>query len=322
MAEKHNHEGRESESHVIIITPTYDRIVKFDDQPRIKHLERLAGVLKECCDQYQDLRLTWIVVEDDDHLHDDAKEVLKRLEDRTKPQIHASASKPSLTIEYLHVGPTNVYGNKQRAHGLDFVVEQKMTGVCIFCDDDNWYTPTLFNMISQTERVSVHCVGNLGRFGIERPVVNSEKKILAWDAGWLSRKFPVDNAGYAFHTSMLATQNIDEERFQGRYRFPQLEFGGETEFIESLVGSSDEIQVFDIENIHAAHDIPLHQQYPTQQTIFQTYVYNFFCWAADMECRISGGRSSSIAVTSILWVAWKCQKLWQCRWSSLLEWNE
>lgn len=70
-------------------------------------------------------------------------------------------------------------------------------------------------------------VGNLGSNHVERPfAVNG--MCVGFDSDWLERKFPVDTAGFAVHTSL--TRKLK----QGWY--PNPEFGGETEFLQALEG--------------------------------------------------------------------------------------
>ena len=89
--------------------------------------------------------------------------------------------------------------------------------------------------IRKVKQVAVLPVGNLGPNGIERPIV-VDGKIVAWDCGWSSRQYPVDMAGFAFHSDLL--RNIEKPFWNvsgGR--------GGENEFLQRIVPENYELEV-------------------------------------------------------------------------------
>ena len=110
---------------------------------------------------------------------------------------------------------------------LNHISESSCDGVVYFIDLNSYYEPTIFDEIRKTMFVSVFPVGNLGPNGIEGPIVRNSQ-IVAWDAGWKERKYPVSLSGFAF-SSHLLKKDIDQF-------WPNKENGGETEFLEKLVG--------------------------------------------------------------------------------------
>ena len=68
---------------------------------------------------------------------------------------------------------------------------------------------------------------------------------------WLERKYPVDMAAVAFHSSIL-----DEIRGE---LFSYTERGGETEFLESFVQSTEEFELLcdDCSQCYVWHNVPL-----------------------------------------------------------------
>lgn len=188
---------------LIVVTATYNRPGRM---PMMAHL-------KSHLDERDDVR--WIVVED------------------------AAEKDPELGdflpgyATHLHFGPTKDGGNAQRNLALEHIRSEDMTGVVYNADDDNKYDPRLFDEVVKTKRLSMFPVGNLGPHGVERPIILNGK-FARWEADWAERRFPVDMAGFAFHSDMLKGLESPLWGNSGR--------GGESEFISKLVASEDEIE--------------------------------------------------------------------------------
>ncbi|MEI8348983.1 MAG: glycosyltransferase family 2 protein [Candidatus Omnitrophota bacterium] len=212
---------------LIIITPTYPRA------NRIACLDRCANVFKKVDE------LLWIVIEDGAALNEEVTQLLKQ---------------SGINHIYLHFGPTRCWGNEQRNHALEYIRDNNIKGIVYLADDDNYYDPRLFTEIRKTKKVSIFPVGNLGPNGIERPVI-SGGKIIGWDAHWLDRKFPVDMAGFAFNADIL--QGLEGQPWN--YCPADKRRGGESEFLERLVATSDELEVLcdSCTRCYAWHNLPL-----------------------------------------------------------------
>jgi len=191
---------------IILITCTYKR------PGRINCLQR-------CIRTFRTIKnVIWIVVEDSRTLDDKIKHMLK---------------KSKISHVYLCAGPTNDLGHEQRNMALTYIRDKNIKGIVYNADDDNFYKRRLFNEIEKTKKMSVFPVGNLGPRNIERPIVK-DNKIISWDSGWKTRKFPVDMAGFAFDSALLSSLKNPLWNHKGR--------GGETEFIEKSINSSDELE--------------------------------------------------------------------------------
>lgn len=269
---------------VFVITPTYERAVKSDGQPRDCHLARVAHAIDE-----SGAVACWIVVEDAAQPSTSVQTVLRKY--------------PGVKSVHFAHGPTRQFGNAQRGAGLQHVLDSEGPGMVVFADDDNLYDARYFDLIA-TAGAAAHsrgqdmlalAVGCLGPWRIERPY-HISGRVVGWDASWIERRFPLDTAGFAVHTRALrdvplfeatnplttaleaelaaATENGDSEetrhqlrarleRARRGQRYPDPAFGGETEFIETLVAPSG--QPLSMSSISAAcddvlvfHDPPLH----------------------------------------------------------------
>jgi len=188
---------------IIFVTITHER-------PGRIHM---MGHLKSILDERDDVE--WVVVEDADSKSPELAAFLP-------PYAH-----------HLHFGPTRDWGNEQRNAALEYIHDTGMEGIVYNADDDNKYDPRLFDEIKRTKRVSMLPVGNLGPYGVERPVVINGK-FRRWEAGWTERKYPVDMAGFAFHSGMLKEMKKPFWKHSGR--------GGESEFISRLVESTESLE--------------------------------------------------------------------------------
>lgn len=188
---------------IIVVTITHKRPGRI---PMMAHL-------KSMLDGRDDVR--WIVVED-------AAEKDPELADFLPPY-----------ATHLNLGPTRDMGNLQRNLALEHIADSSMEGVVYNADDDNKYDPALFDEILKTKRISMFPVGNLGPHGVERPIIINGR-FARWDAFWTERKFPVDMAGFAFHSDALKEMSRPLWDYRGR--------GGESEFISRIIESTDEIE--------------------------------------------------------------------------------
>lgn len=191
--------------HLNIITCTYKR----NDIDRIQLLNHLKNILT----QTQNIR--WIVVDDNDQ-HD--KELSDFLPDFAK---------------YLFVGPSRDKGHIQRNLALEYIYDNHLDGLIYNADDDNRYDPNILKILRQTKKFSILPVGNLGPNLVEKALL-IDGKFKGWDSGWIERKYPVDMAAFCFDYKLLSSLSKPLWNFTG--------LGGESEFIDKLVNSVDEIE--------------------------------------------------------------------------------
>ena len=210
---------------LLVVTPTHDRA------DRMAYLERCLSLFSQVSD------LHWIVIED---------------AAAPSPDVAQLLAQSGISHEYLATGPTRRWGNAQRDLALRHIRDNGLQGVVYLADDDNWYQTQLFKELGRVKRVAILPVGLLGPWGIERPILRGGR-IVGWRAHWKSRRFPVDMAGFAFDAALLPPIDGPIWTYGGR--------GGESEFLERLVTSADELEVlFDQgRRCYVWHDLPLGQ---------------------------------------------------------------
>lgn len=237
-----------SQEQLIIITPTYAW------KKRTPYFKRLIRILQKTGN------LFWMIIEDEKTPDASLEEHLK---------------KSGLNYLYHAFGPTRDYGTSQRNYALTFIRDQGINGVVYVADDDNDYKPALFPLLQKTIRVSVFPVGHLGARGIEQPLLENGK-IVGWDAGWKERTYPLDWAGFAFHSRVLRTikdpilkgvnylQAVQEGVVpaglsdQERIHWLRSHKDGESEFLEKIVNSKEEFEILTRKCL-VWHNQPLHE---------------------------------------------------------------
>lgn len=219
---------------LLIVTATYER------PGRLEYISRVSDSLRGVPD------LLWIVAEDDNQLNKNVGRFLK---------------KSQICYSYLAAGKTRDMGNTPKSKAFEYIVQSQLLGVVYVADDDNYYDRRLWGEVRKTGKVMVFPVGNLGPDGIERPVVENGK-IVEWRANWKSRKYPLDWAGFSFSSALLPSlrqpflgrkmtqseNSADQSIFlkcdvQERKRLLAEYYEGESEFIEKLIDSPDELEI-------------------------------------------------------------------------------
>ena len=208
---------------ILVVTPTYDR------PGRMAFLERCLATFRRVPG------LQWIVVEDG-AAH--------------APQVAELLTESGVNHAYLAHGPTRAWGNAQRDFALRHIRDSGMQGIVYLADDDNYYQEPLFAELRKLQRVGVVPVGLLGPFGIERPVLRAGR-IVGWSAHWKSRRFPLDMAAFAFDAELMKAISGPIWTYSAR--------GGETEFLERLIGSPDQLEILcdGCRRCYVWHDLPL-----------------------------------------------------------------
>jgi hypothetical protein len=208
---------------ILVVTPTYDRPGRI-------------ALLKRCIEAFCDVAdLHWIVVEDGAAPH---------------PAVADLLAESGIRHTLLAHGPTHAWGNAGRDTALRHIRDHDLPGIVYLADDDNYYEGPLFAELRRVKRVGVLPVGLLGPSGIERPILRGGR-IAGWSAHWKSRRFPVDMAGFAFNATLLRGFSGPIWTYRAR--------GGETEFLERLVASADELEILcdGCRRCHVWHDLPL-----------------------------------------------------------------
>jgi hypothetical protein len=205
--------------YINIITCTFER----DFINRLSLLDHLKNILSK-----QD-RVRWFVVDDTD-----------------SPDQNLVNFLPEFAT-YMFIGPSRDKGHKQRNLALEYIYDNRLDGLIYNADDDNKYHPDIFKCLKKTKKFSVIPVGNLGPNGVEKAILNNGQ-LQSWDAGWNTRKYPLDMASFCFDSSLLYRLNKPFWDFKG--------LGGESEFIEKIIDSPEEIEflLHEDSNIYVWHN--------------------------------------------------------------------
>ena len=120
-----------------------------------------------------------------------------------------------------------------------------MMGVVYFGDDDNTYDLRLFPALRETKTVGVLPVGFTGMGTHERCIVNRTTGLIMSMASGFNqrRKFPIDMAGFAFHTDLLLPNNTKRPHSHRKVRFNWMWEPGslETRFMEQLAKKRSDV---------------------------------------------------------------------------------
>ncbi|KAK4049338.1 hypothetical protein OIO90_005467 [Microbotryomycetes sp. JL221] len=243
------------ESTVYVVTPTYDRLTRFADLLQVGQALQLASL---------DTNVLWIVVEDSNELD---RAVAHLLNELGVPHVYFSH-------QQTRAGPHR--GVDQRNAALDLIKSRQQSGKpdaggpVYFLDDDNAIRSRLVTSLAKLPRdtYTVFHVGNQGYFGLEGPVVDNVRKrggdgkIVQWCCDLCRRRWNVDMAGFAFHSSLLlpsASASV-KSLLSGRHiKFSQASEAGflETDLLSAIEQSSQAQLVLSktlLETVHVWHD--------------------------------------------------------------------
>lgn len=182
-----------TDSNLIIITPTYTRITRIPDMLNIG-----TSIVES------KIPILWIIIEDSENIDDEIIELLKDL--NIKNFIYVSKKTNPKMKSYLR-------GITQRNYALQIIREKKIHGIIYFADDDNTYHPKLFqeiyqhkNVVYDNNKIFVFNVGLIAGKKLEGPIVSSSstKTVVGWNTEYKkNRRFAIDMAGFAFSTNVL-----------------------------------------------------------------------------------------------------------------------
>ncbi|KAB2096772.1 hypothetical protein ERO13_A01G125200v2 [Gossypium hirsutum] len=227
--EQHNEvtDSIEPLKQLIVVTPTYNRGFQ------VYFLNRLGQVLRLVKPP-----LVWIVVEEKTVSLETAR-ILRKT-----------------GVMYRHVVSTRNSsdvkdrGVHQRNAALEHIERHKLDGIVFFADDDNVYTPELFESLRTISRFGTWPVAmleqNKNKAIVEGPVCNASR-VIGWHTNEKSkrlRRFHVDMSGFAFNSTIL----WDPKRWGRPFSNPirQLdtvkEGFQETTFIEQVVEDESQME--------------------------------------------------------------------------------
>eukprot|EP00271_Cylindrocystis_brebissonii_P004904 TRINITY_DN16827_c0_g1_i1.p1 TRINITY_DN16827_c0_g1~~TRINITY_DN16827_c0_g1_i1.p1 ORF type:complete len:437 (-),score=51.76 TRINITY_DN16827_c0_g1_i1:135-1445(-) len=264
---------------IIAITPTYNRAAQ------ALHLVTCVNILRIIPPP-----VVWIVIDSGEP----SPETAQLLQAHAGECVHVGGAKECTTLSYVHLGANDTTedikisrGVAQRNAALKYVERLRLEGVVYFMDDDNVYSPKLFEEIRKVRRVGVLPVGFVWSMDtmkispwlqadamVERPLVEkgpqlrgggvASPSVRGWETfEWsveAKRRYHIDLAGIAFRSFLLwqsDTSNVSEptHRPPAPVRFVARQFFLENDFLEKLVRSVDELEpLADLcESVHVWH---------------------------------------------------------------------
>jgi len=187
------YEYKENLPIIYAVTPTHSRPLQKAELTRISQTFLLVP------------NFHWIVVEDS---MEKTPLVANLLAKSGIPYTHLNAGTPK-EWKLLLNDPQwkKPRGVKQRNAALRWLRENAdpaRAAVLFFADDDNTYSLELFEEMRGTEKASVWPVGLVGGMVLERPLLDTDDKVVGWSTGWRpERPFAIDMAGFAINLGLI-----------------------------------------------------------------------------------------------------------------------
>jgi len=202
-----------------IVTPTHSRSVQLAELTRLRSVFLLVP------------NLHWVLVEDSNH----KTELVKYfLENSGLPHTHLNVATPeAMKLKSKDPHWSKPRGVEQRNLGVQWLRENRKgeQGVVYFADDDNTYSPELFEALRNTKKLTVFPVGLVGGLLVERPLASSSGGLAGWSVQWgRDRPFATDMAGFAVNLEYLLSR--PKAKFLGKVKIGYLE----SEFLKLLIG--------------------------------------------------------------------------------------
>lgn len=202
-----------------IVTPTHSRSVQLAELTRLRSVFLLVP------------NLHWVLVEDSSH----KTELVKHfLENSGLPHTHLNVATPeAMKLKSKDPHWSKPRGVEQRNLGIKWLRENRAgeQGVVYFADDDNTYSPELFEALRNTKKLTVFPVGLVGGLLVERPLASSSGGLAGWSVQWgRDRPFATDMAGFAVNLEYLLSR--PKAKFLGKVKIGYLE----SEFLKLLIG--------------------------------------------------------------------------------------
>ncbi|XP_037803730.1 galactosylgalactosylxylosylprotein 3-beta-glucuronosyltransferase S-like isoform X2 [Penaeus monodon] len=176
--------GRSTGRTIYVVTATYPR------SNQIPEMTRLAQTLMLVPDVH------WIVAED---ARVKNERLVQYLRSTGIPFTYMITPMPS-AARHWHHWPTGV-ANRRAA--LAWIRKNAETGVVYIADDDNIYDIRLFEEIRSTRGVSIFPVAFLLPSQLTTPVLREGRFMEFYDGWKVTRKYPVDMAGFAVSVELL-----------------------------------------------------------------------------------------------------------------------
>jgi len=205
---------------IYVITPTHRRPVQLAELTRLRAVFLLVP------------NIHWILVEDAASKSDVVAEFLSS---NSLPFTHLCVATPeAMKLKSKDPHWSKPRGVQQRNRGIQWLRDnrgEETGGVVYFADDDNTYTPELFEAIRSTKKVSVFPVALVGGLLIEKPESSPEGRLTGWSVQWgRDRPYATDMAGFAVNLGYLLSK--PKAQFLDRVKIGYLE----SEFMKELVG--------------------------------------------------------------------------------------
>lgn len=246
---------------LILVTPTHNRAAQQ------LHMQKVVNVLRLLPPP-----ILWVVVEAAEKTEETA-EILNRSAGRC---LVTGIATKCTTVNYVHIAsghppdnPRFTRGVGQRNTALEYIESKRIKGIVYFMDDDNVYTPMLFEEFRKIQRkVGVLPVGLLwakeyvatvpwrqASPAVERALVEPDEtgapKVYGWETFEWSlkaepgkgRKYQLDMAGFAFNSELLwtPTDNVTGKP-EHPLRFISKPAWIETLFLDKLVTGVHELE--------------------------------------------------------------------------------
>lgn len=223
---------------------THDRFTRYAEFLQLSQALRLA---------HASAPVHWIVVEDSTETDPAIADLLKSSRIPHTYLAHASSTIPGATHR----------GVSQRNAAMDVIRDRKLSGPVYFSDDDNLIRAELVKILSRLPKdaYTIFPIGNQGFFGIEGPLVEpvraniggvtgNQVRITHWSCDLCRRRWNVDMAGLAFHSSLILAN--DDIRFSSASETGYLE----TDLLEILERQNASLVMFRrlLDKVYAWHD--------------------------------------------------------------------
>lgn len=188
---------------IYIITPTYFRLTQEAELTRLgqtfAHLDYIHWILIEDSNEPTQLIDSYITL---------YSKFLAKLRKNINITRLYVPTPPKYKLAPYDPHWSKPRGVLQRNKGIQWlrdnqnIIDKK--GVVYFADDDNTYDLRLFDEMRDTKKVSIWPVGLVGHVIAEKPLLNSEGKVIGWNTNWAShRPLAVDMAGFAINITLL-----------------------------------------------------------------------------------------------------------------------
>lgn len=247
-----------SQKLIIAVTPTYVRAAQ------AAHFVQMVNIMRVVPPPF-----LWIIVES----LEKTEETSLLLQRTAGSCILVGSSSECTALNYTHIASKKKHENRAQSRGviqrnaaLEYIENNQISGIVYFMDDDNVYSPQLFQEMRKIKKVGIWPVGFLWSWTeqqisnrnrrpmVERPLVRKDMArlhVIGWETfEWAAhakpgdgRKYQTDMAGFAFHSEILwAPKNKFSGLPNHPVRFRSRSAWIETQFLERIISSLAELE--------------------------------------------------------------------------------